>query len=164
MDVMLARYLRGATAGLLATAPMTAVMFALHRRLPWWQKTPVPPEQITSRVLRTVGLKKLNQKAHEPVTWLSHFGYGAAGGGLYPLADRLMRALPLSAALKGMIFGVLIWAGSYLGWLPAVDLMAPATEHPSERNIMIIAAHLAWGASLGALYDSWNGDSQRTVG
>lgn len=162
MDLLLARYLKGAAAGLLATAPMTAVMLALHRRLPWWQKTPLPPSQLTTRVLRSVGLKKLDQKAHEPLTWLSHFGYGAASGGLYPLANTFMGGLPLPAPMKGMIYGLLIWTGSYLGWIPAVDLMEPATEHPSERNVLMIVAHLVWGGVMAALYDGWEDEEPQT--
>ena len=37
----------GAMAGFLATIPMTIAMELLHRRLPWTQRYPLPPREIT---------------------------------------------------------------------------------------------------------------------
>lgn len=155
------RLLRGAAAGMIATAPMSAVMLGWHRKLPWWQQGPLPPSTLTSRVLRAVGLKKLENEAHGPLTWISHFGYGAAGGALFPLAESLLRPLPAPILAKGMLYGLLIWTGSYLGWIPAVNLLEPATEHPKERNLLMIVAHFVWGGTLAALYGTWGSDGQR---
>jgi uncharacterized membrane protein YagU involved in acid resistance len=55
---------------------------------------------------------------------------------------------PRPSLAAGAAAGVTIWAGSYLGWIPAVGLLTPATEHPARRNGMMIAAHLVWGAAL----------------
>ncbi|HAE50229.1 MAG: hypothetical protein CMO30_07955 [Tistrella sp.] len=41
-----------------------------------------------------------------------------------------------------------MWAASYLGWIPAARILKPATRHPWRRNLLMIAAHLVWGASL----------------
>ena len=46
------RFAKGAAAGLIATAPMTAVMLGWHRKLPWWQRDPLPPSKLTTRILR----------------------------------------------------------------------------------------------------------------
>jgi putative membrane protein len=35
--------------------------------------------------------------------------------------------------------------------LAALGILKPATEHPPRRNALMIAAHLIWGAVLGAL-------------
>lgn len=155
------RFLKGAAAGLLATAPMTAVMLGWHRKLPWWQQGPLPPSTLTTRILRAFGLKKLDDEAHEPLTWISHFGYGAASGALFPLAESFLRPLPPPIHAKGIAYGLLIWTGSYLGWIPAVNLLEPATEHPNERNLLMIAAHVVWGATMAALYGSWDRDGQK---
>ncbi|NLE53132.1 MAG: DUF1440 domain-containing protein [Chloroflexi bacterium] len=157
------RFAKGAAAGLIATAPMTAVMLGWHRKLPWWQRDPLPPSKLTTRILRAVGLKKLDDEAHEPLTWISHFGYGAASGALFPLAESLMRDLPPPIHPKGVVYGLLIWTGSYLGWIPAVGLLEPATEHPKQRNMLMIAAHLVWGATMAALYGMWR-DNERKGG
>ena len=40
--------------------------------------------------------------------------------------------LPLPIVLKGMLFGLAIWAGSYLGWPPATGVLYPATKIPLD--------------------------------
>lgn len=156
---ILTRLLQGAVAGLLATAPMSAVMLSWHRKLPWWQQGPLPPDRLTTRVLDSIGLKKLDEKGHQPLTWISHFGYGAASGSFYPIMGRL----PLSPLVKGMLYGLIVWTGSYLGWIPAAGLLEPATEHPKQRNLLMIVAHLVWGATTAALFDLWNREPRSEV-
>jgi hypothetical protein len=51
--------------------------------------------------------------------------------------------------MKGAAYGVAVWTGSYLGWIPTLGLLKPATRHPAERNALMLAAHLVWGAALG---------------
>jgi uncharacterized membrane protein YagU involved in acid resistance len=51
--------------------------------------------------------------------------------------------------VNGVAYGLGVWTASYLGLLPALGLLAPATEHPARRNALMIAAHVVWGASLG---------------
>ena len=139
---------RSAGAGLLATLPMTATMGALFRALPRRERDPLPPRQITSRVLERIAGEAAPEDVEVPATWISHFAYGAGAGlafGLLP--DE--RSLPPVA--KGVAFGLAVWSGSYLGWLPAVGLMPPATRHPPGRVALMIAAHVVWGAALGAL-------------
>ena len=142
--------LQGALAGLLATAPMTAVMLILHRLLPGYERYPVEPYRVTTRVARRVGLSRLLDDKADRVaaTTAAHFGYGAAAGALFPpLAARL----PLPAVLAGTLYGLAVWGTSYLGLLPALGLLSPATRHPRRRNALMIAAHLVWGAVLGLL-------------
>lgn len=43
----------------------------------------------------------------------------------------------------------MVWSGSYLGLLPALNILPPATEHPPGRNALMIAAHVVWGSVLG---------------
>jgi uncharacterized membrane protein YagU involved in acid resistance len=82
---------------------------------------------------------------------MMHFGYGAAAGALYvPLASRL----DLPIVLRGVIFAMLLWTGSYLGWLPAARILPPATEHPSRRTLLMILAHLVWGSTLALVAHS----------
>ena len=84
----------------------------------------------------------MTQDARFATTMILHFGYGSVIGALYiPFA----RLAPGLRPLNGMVFGLLVWAGSYLGWLPMTGLISPATRHPADRNRLMIAAHLAWG-------------------
>jgi putative membrane protein len=82
-------------------------------------------------------------------------------GGVYALlADRFhqpIRQIPLPPAVRaasiGSLYGLLVWTASYLGWLPAVGILAPATRHPARRNALMIVAHLIWSATLGLLVE-----------
>jgi putative membrane protein len=141
---------KGAVAGLLATVPMTLSMELMHRQLPAREQYPLPPSEIMT-VAEEASLRgHLDPPKHTAATLAAHFGYGATAGALYgPLAA----PLPLPPALKGSIFGMLLWSGSYLGLLPALGILKPATEHPARRNALMIAAHLVWGAALGALFE-----------
>jgi len=150
------RWLHGAIAGGVATAPMTVAMELMHRFLPAREQYPLPPSLITAELAKEVKIdRQLDQHQHVALTLLNHFGYGAAAGALYaPLADALGPTLPLPAALRGIAFGCIVWAVSYLGLLPALGILRPATDHPARRTLLMIAAHLVWGCVLG-LVSEW---------
>ena len=150
------RYLAGALAGLVATAPMTVAMVALHRRLPREEQYPLPPREITVEMTQKAGVREhLDEPEQETrATLANHFGFGAAAGALYaPLAEHV----PGPPAVKGIAWGLAVWAGSYLGWLPAAGLYPPATEEPARRNALMIAAHVIWGAVTGTVTDRLQG-------
>jgi uncharacterized membrane protein YagU involved in acid resistance len=50
----------------------------------------------------------------------------------------------------GAAAGLAVWLASYMGWIPAVGNLEPATRHPARRNALMIVAHLVWGASTSA--------------
>ena len=139
----------GAAAGLLATAPMTLVMSRLHRNLPRRQRYPLPPSRITANLENAANMEhRLTHEEHKALTLLAHYGYGSAMGVLYGAASSgLFRANMFSGAL----FGLGVWAGSYLGLLPVTGLHESATEEPADRNALMIAAHLVWGAVTGEI-------------
>jgi uncharacterized membrane protein YagU involved in acid resistance len=131
--------INGFLAGVLATAPMTVAMVAMHRRLPLLQRYPLPPRILTWRVTGHAGTTP---------TLLCHFAYGGGAGAVYALTVGRLRGAPLG---KGVGYGLLVWAGSYLGLLPALGLYPSATKAPAKRNLLMIAAHVVWGAILGML-------------
>jgi uncharacterized membrane protein YagU involved in acid resistance len=51
--------------------------------------------------------------------------------------------------MKGSVFGALVWATSYLGWIPAFGFKTSAYKLTGIRNLQMFLAHLVWGASLG---------------
>ncbi len=142
--------INGAISGAIATVPMTMAMERMHQTLPEYEQYPVPPEQITAHVEQRVTGFTWPEPAHLAATWTSHFGYGTLVGALY---GPVSRYIPLPPVLRGMVYAMGVWSVSYLGWLPAMDLLPPATEHPPRRNGMMIAAHLVFGAALGFLSD-----------
>ncbi len=153
------RILLGALAGLAATAPMTLAMKLMHEQLPQAEQYPLPPRQVTEGVAEKAGVSRhLDEGGREAATWVSHFAYGASCGALYgALSGARMDERP---ALAGVGFGLAVWAGSYLGWLPVAGILSPATEHPPRRNALMIAAHLVWGVAAGAVVGALSGDDE----
>ena len=148
----------GFVAGVAATAPMTLAMELMHHRLPQHEQHSLPPRKVTMKFADLIGLKqRLREPARQDLTLLSHFGYGGATGALYaPLAHRI----PLPGVAKGAVYGLAVWAGRYVGWLPAAGIMPPATKETAGRNAVMIAAHLIWGAALGFLTDRLSQEKQ----
>jgi uncharacterized membrane protein YagU involved in acid resistance len=153
------RILLGALAGLAATAPMTLAMKLMHEQLPRGEQYPLPPRQVMEGIAAKAGVREhLDEDEREAATWVSHFAYGTACGALYgALSGEGMDEHALAA---GAGFGLAVWAASYLGWLPAAGIMAPATEHPARRNALMIAAHLVWGATAAAALAGLAGESE----
>jgi hypothetical protein len=127
------RVVLGAVAGFSATMIMTMFMERSHEQLPAEEEYPLPPRELTDRILPDLPRMDL---------WamLAHFGYGAASGGLFGA---------LNGRIPALLFGPLVWAASYLGWIPAARRLDSADDHPVERNVLMIGAHLVWGAALG---------------
>ncbi len=156
------RILLGALAGLAATGPMTLAMKLLHEQLPREERYPLPPRQVTEGLAEKAGVnEQLDDAEREAATWVSHFAYGTACGALYgALTGERSDARPL---LAGVGFGLAVWAGSYLGWLPAAGIISPATEHPARRNALMIAAHVVWGAATGLVVEGLSDGSDEGV-
>lgn len=138
---------KGAGAGLLATVPMSLAMLLLHQLLPTERWLPLPPKEITARSGRKAGAD-MDETELRAATVVAHLGYGSAVGALY---GPLGQTLPLPPLLSGVLYGLLVWFFSYMGWLPALGLMAPATEQSRGRNIMLIVSHVVWGGFSGWL-------------
>ena len=144
--------LSGSVAGLIATAPMTATMAALHRQLPAHERQPLPPREVTVRTANRLGAAAATdtEEEKETATWVSHFGYGAGTGALYGLiGDRF----PGPAVARGVLWGLTVWAVSYLGWLPLTGIRRSATRQPPRREAVMIAAHIVFGATTGLVHE-----------
>jgi putative membrane protein len=94
----------------------------------------------------------LPTSAHRSLTLANHFAYGAACGALYAL---VARKLPFSPPLNGMLFGLGVWTGSYVGWLPLFQVMPSAAKQPAPRNALMLVAHMIWGVSVGVLTNTF---------
>jgi uncharacterized membrane protein YagU involved in acid resistance len=150
----------GAVAGLIATVPMTIAMLLMHRRLPWHQRYPLPPRQIVGNMAHKAGVRQhLDNKEARGATLAAHFGYGAATGALFAPVSR---ALPVPRVVGGIAYGAAVWSVSYLGVLPALGILPPATKHPAERNALMILAHVIWGATLGLALDALSEKGSRS--
>lgn len=145
------KLLLGAAAGFAATVPMTVVMKALHSQLPREENYPLPPREIIDETARRVELHDdLSEETKTALTFAGHFAYGTATGAIYPLL------VSNPNPINGAIYGLGVWGASYLGWLPAAGILGSATKHPARRVALMVAAHLVWGATAGAIAQTMN--------
>jgi lipoprotein signal peptidase len=144
------RSLNGAASGFLATFPMNVTMLGIRKALPIFYHQKLPPYKISKRIFRKLRLvAPWENKKKKILTNVSHFGYGAAGGIAY---STFANKSDLSPAIKGTVFGLAVWVGSYFGWLPATKLLPPSME-PPKRHAMMAASHVVWGASIAYIFD-----------
>jgi putative membrane protein len=138
---------------------MTVAMVGLHRVLPPEHQEPLPPEQITENAAAKAGVDlRSDEETQKAATLAAHFGYGATVGALYaPFAG----STGLPRPVEGMLYGLAVWGGSYFGVIPGAGLYKSAEDEAPERNAVMIAAHLIWGASLGVLVDVLSRDRER---
>jgi uncharacterized membrane protein YagU involved in acid resistance len=137
------RLLIGSIAGFVGTMAMTAAMRRMHRGLPAKERYSLTPREIIDSGSSQIGAALPNEAAKD-VTTAAHFAYGAAMGALIAAMN------PDPKKKTGAAAGFAVWLASYMGWLPAVGTLEPATRHPARRNALMIVAHLVWGASTAA--------------
>jgi uncharacterized membrane protein YagU involved in acid resistance len=140
------RLVIGAVAGFVGTMAMTSAMRRLHARLPAKDRYPLTPREIVDAAFDSP------DEAARDLTVAAHFVYGAGCGALLAAAN------PRPGKTVGAATGVAVWLASYMGWIPALNLLEPATQHPFRRNALMIAVHVVWGtstaAALGELADA----------
>ncbi|MGZ8998109.1 MAG: hypothetical protein ACXW2T_04540 [Allosphingosinicella sp.] len=129
------RLIVGSIAGIVGTMAMTSAMRRLHQELPEEERYPLTPREIVDSALAP------DERAGRDLTILSHFAYGAACGAIIAAAN------PRPGAREGAGAGVVVWLASYMGWIPAVGLLKPATRHPARRNLLMVGVHLVWGVA-----------------
>ena len=141
----------GVIGGCVATAAMSVVMLAA-------EKTGVmdrqPPEEIAEAALEAVGVPPDRTGVTEDaVALLGHFGFGATAGALFGVLHRRLRP-PIPPVVHGIVFGSLVWAVSYKGWIPALGIMPPPERDQPGRPGTMLLAHWVYGGTLGALVGS----------
>lgn len=77
---------------------------------------------------------------------VSHVVYGAVAGALYGLAQE---KLEMPAAAAGPVYGLLLWAVGYLGWMPAAGVLPEPWRQRRGDALVPVAAHLVFGLALG---------------
>lgn len=143
---MIDTLVRGAAAGAVATAAMSALMLAAGRAGLVGEQ---PPEAIVRQAGALTGGEPRGRLA-DALAVAAHLGFGVGTGAAYAL-------LPPSArpVLRGMAVGQAVYAVSYAGWVPVLGALPHATRDRTARQAVMVAAHLVYGAVLGALDDRW---------
>jgi len=137
------KLLIGGIAGFVGTMAMTAAMRRMHARLPAKERYPLTPREIVDSGAKQLGVPLADAPARD-LTTAAHFAYGALTGAMLAAMD------PDPKKRAGAAWGTVVWVASYMGWIPAIGNLEPATRHPTRRNALMIAAHLVWGASTAA--------------
>lgn len=138
--------IRGLLTGAMSTLVMTLSIVILQRATSRWK---LPPQQISEAVAD-------NAAGHhdlaEPMAfryWMSlHMLYGAIAGAVYSLAVGVLKR---RSCLGGLIYGLIVWTGSYAGYLPKLNLYPSPDRDQTTRAITMIIAHCVYGATLGCL-------------
>lgn len=142
----------GAAAGVIATVPMTITMEQLHRISPADHGRPLPPREVTEGVVgRLTPAGAPAEDNMERMTLAAHYAFGGAAGALFPYVAPAGVAGAMGA---GVLYGLAVWSGSYLGLLPALGIRHHARHDSAARNGIMIAAHVVWGAALGLMLRS----------
>jgi hypothetical protein len=128
---------------------MTAYWEYMHARLPGEPPRPLPPREIVEAAAVKIGVsRQLSERDVQNLTLCAHFGYAAATGALFgAFAPRQ----PIARVGAGVLFGLGVWMGSYLGWLPAAGLRHHPRYDPTARTGLMIGGHLFWGLATGTL-------------
>ena len=139
--------LDGAVGGSVATLGMSMVMLA-SEQAGFIQRQ--PPDEIAEAALDAAGVSDATEKETDTVAIALHLAFGAGMGSLFALLHRRLR-LPISPILHGIVFGSLVWAVSYKGWIPALGIMPPPERDEPGRPETMLFAHWVYGGILGAL-------------
>jgi hypothetical protein len=137
--------IRGAVAGLAGTTVMSGAMFLANKT--GMAPGGPPPRDITENLERKLGVRdRLPEPAFEASWAMLHFAYGTVSGVPCALTQKVLdRDQPF---LIGTLFGVLLWAVGYCGWLPAFGLYPPPTRLPKSKvGLELIATHLIYGTA-----------------
>jgi hypothetical protein len=136
--------LRGATAGLVATAAMGLLMLAA-RRVGLVDK--LAPEQITETGLDAAGVAG-NERAEDAASTAAHLAYGAANGVLFAFVSHRLPGSPMG---RGLAFATVLLLVSYEGWVPAARILPPLHAHSAGGRWTLVAGHALYGTILGRL-------------
>ena len=147
---------RGALAGLVATAPLTLVQLLGLRLFPGKNPDGIEPggpdewtpQHVTHKVMEAVHLEEETRAVRTPLAVVAHYGYGASAGALYG-AWRGDREGHFS---NGVAFGVGVWTLSYLGWVPFAGVLPLPQEDPN-RAARLLLGHVVFGTVLSVVYD-----------
>jgi len=142
----LAAALDGVIGGLMGTATMSLLMLAARRA---GLVSELPPERITAAALDALGVKQRPRLLQDAVAALVHFSFGGVAGAIFAVTTRWPR-LPVPRGLQGVLYGALIWAVSYSGWIPALGLLPPPSRDEPRRPPLMVLAHGLYGWTLAA--------------
>ena len=141
---------RGAVAGLVGTTVMTAA-FLVAKQV-GMVPGKVQPKEIAENLEEKLGVRDYLPKPTFEASWIMlHFGYGTSSGVAYAFTQEKVLNIERSS-LVGPLFGVLLWALGYCGWLPIFGLYPPPTQVPKRKVGANILTHVIYGTATAAAH------------
>ncbi len=108
----------------------------------------MPPREIVDRsVEKAAEAPAVDERERTLLTSIAHLAFGTVAGAIYGAAVGSKR----STMLMGIEYGLAVWALAYGVGLPSLGLHPAATDDTKDRNEVLIASHVVWGAALGRL-------------
>lgn len=146
MRVRARRAIRGAVDGVVATLPMTMVMFGAKQLGLLGE---LPPRKITKSLLHRAGSRP-DPIVTDLLASVNHLAFGAGCGAVYgAMAPRTKIA---TGAAPGIAYGLGVWLASYQGWVPLAGIMPPVSkDFRIGRPTSMAIAHVVFGGVLGML-------------
>jgi uncharacterized membrane protein YagU involved in acid resistance len=136
----------GALGGAVGTAAFTGWMKGAQRAGLLGE---LPPRTIARDALQAA-VGRPSSKTVDIATAVTHLGFGVATGAVFGVVARHVHTR-IPGALQGAMWGSLVWAASYAGWVPALDILpAPHRDRP-DRPWVTFIGHLIFGGLLGAI-------------
>jgi len=128
---------------------MTIAMELMFQRLPRTQRFALPPRVLVLNVAaRTGAWRSMDRQARDRATIVAHFAFGATTGTVF---SAIAARAPLSPPLVGLLYGIAVYLVSYAGWIPAMRLYPSPKDDTPHRALLMVAAHLVWGGTLGVV-------------
>lgn len=146
MKALVKGLLLGAVAGAAATIPMSAVMGGaqkagfIHKQ---------PPKEIIEDAVEAADTDP-SEETKNRLSVLNHFLFGAVAGAAFGAGRRLLPTDKYDVPV-GIAYGLTVWLVSYQGWVPAMNIMPPASDDKPGRPQWMAIAHVVFGASLAAM-------------
>lgn len=160
---------RGLLAGAIGTGAMDVLWFVRYKReggeddfIAWelssglcsWEQAPAPA-QIGRRLLEGVFKRQVPPQRAALVSNVTHWAYGALGGGQYGV---VAGSFPAPAIPSGLVFGSAVWATGY-AVLPVAKLYKPIWEYDVKTLSKDLSAHLVYGLTTAAAFRALSGRS-----
>lgn len=133
---------RGGLAGSAATVAMSGLMLAAGRAGLVGRQA---PEAIVRQAGALVGAEPRGRTA-AVLAGVAHLGFGSGTGAAYALLPPTSRPVA-----RGVLAALGVYAVSYAGWVPSLGALPVAHRDREDRQSVMVAAHVVYGAVLGAL-------------
>lgn len=138
----------GALGGAVGTAAFTGWMKGAQRVGLLGE---LPPRKITRAALNKVNPGGGRSKTTlDLATAAMHLGFGVGTGAMFGVLSRRL-GVRVPGVVQGAVWGSMVWAASYAGWVPALDIMPPPQKDRPDRPWVMFLGHLVFGGLLGAI-------------